>query len=39
MLKLFGDDDANAWSKPIGRCPEFAKLAVPAGYIRLNLGN
>lgn len=39
MLKSFGDDYANTWSKPIGWCPEFAKRAVPAGYIRLNLGN
>lgn len=39
MLKSFGDDYGNTWSKPIGWCPEFAKRAVPAGYIRLNLGN
>jgi hypothetical protein len=39
MLKSFGDDYANTWSKPIGWCPEFAERAVPAGYIRLNLGN
>jgi hypothetical protein len=37
MLKSFGDDYGNTWSKPIGWCPEFAKRAVPAAYIRLNL--
>jgi len=37
MLKSFGDDQANTWSKPIGWRPEFTKRAVPAGYIRLTL--
>jgi hypothetical protein len=39
MLKWFGDDYGNTWSKPIGWCSEFAKRAVAACDIRLNFGN